>query len=87
MCSKFGRYSFIILITSSFVASLLSNSALRSKNNFFTFQVGDVIIKGVVSEESEESFDEIDLEKFVIKEVNPIQDKDGTIHSWELICV
>ena len=59
----------------------------ENKNNFFTFQVGDVIVKGVVSEDSEESFDEVDLEKFVIKEVNPIQDKDGTIHSWELICV
>ena len=57
------------------------------KENFWTLQVEDVIIKGVYDPEESIEFNEEDKEHFVLKEIIEYQDKDGSIHSREIVCV
>lgn len=57
------------------------------KENFWTLQEQDVIVKGAFDPEESVDFDTDDIEHFVIKEIKPYQDKDGSIHSREVICV
>ncbi len=57
------------------------------KENYWTLQEQDVIIKGSYDTEESVDFDTDDIEHFKVKEVLVNQDKDGSIHSWEVICV
>lgn len=56
----------------------------EEKKSYWTLQVDDIIIK---KEMIVEDIEEYAGEKFVLKEKVDNQDKDGSIHSMEIICI
>lgn len=56
----------------------------EEKKSYWTLQVDDIIIK---KEMIVEDIEEYEGEKFVLKEKVDNQDKDGSIHSREIICI
>lgn len=56
----------------------------EDKKNYWTLSEKDIIIKG---EFDMESFEDYEVEKYTIKEKLEYQDKDGSIHSREVVCI